>query len=95
MKKTKRNNKIVVKYTKSKKIKKNNSRKIKKNNSRKIKKNNSRKIKRGGEFLSAGSFGAVYANPRLLCESTKTQKKSKNSKNSKKNQHPGPVTFVL
>jgi len=67
MKKTKRNNKIVVKYTKSKKIKKNNS--------RKIKKNNSRKIKRGGEFLSAGSFGAVYANPRLLCESTKTQKK--------------------
>jgi len=74
MKKTKRNNKIGVKYTKSKKIKKNNSKKIKKNNSRKIKKNNSKKIKRGGEFLSAGSFGAVYANPRLLCEYTKTQK---------------------
>ena len=60
MKKTKRNNKIGVKYTKSKKIKKNNS--------RKIKKNNSRKIKRGGEYINAGSFGAIYANPRLLCE---------------------------
>ena len=59
MKKTKKNNKI---QSRKKKIKKQE-----KYTRTKQSKKHSRKIKRGGEFLNAGSFGAVYANPRLLC----------------------------
>lgn len=65
MKKTKKNNKI---QSRKKKIKKQE-----KYTRTKQSKKHSRKIKRGGEFLNAGSFGAVYANPRLLCGKDETE----------------------
>jgi glycine/serine hydroxymethyltransferase len=38
--------------------------KNKKRKTKKVRKN----MKRGGEYIDSGTYGAVYANPRLLCE---------------------------
>ena len=45
--------------------------KNKKNNSKRTKrtkKQTKKNIKKGGEYISEGTYGKVYANPRLLCE---------------------------
>jgi hypothetical protein len=48
-------------------MKKTNAKRNLKNKKRKTKKVR-KNMKKGGEYIDSGSYGAVYANPRLLCQ---------------------------
>lgn len=59
-----------------------NKQKIKQNKTKRTKRTK-KNIKKGGEYVDAGTFGAVYANPRLLCEGENSMTPNINNEVSK------------